>query len=142
MRLDVSSLTSAIRQLEKSLGFLRSDLAESNADLREQFRAASIQAFEFVYEVTVKMIRRQMEQITATPAELQGMSFIDLMRSAAGAGLVREADAWRLYRNLRNRTTRTYDADEAEAIVKELDAFLQDARFIAAELQRRNDGDD
>jgi len=141
MRLDVSPLGKAVLQLEKSLGFLRSELARSNPDLREQFRAASIQAFGFVYELAVKMVRRQMEQIVATPSELREMNFMDLVRRAADAGLVRDANSWRQYRELRNRTSHTYDEEEAEAIVKELDAFLQDARFTTVELQRRNDAD-
>jgi nucleotidyltransferase substrate binding protein (TIGR01987 family) len=138
MKLDVSSLSRAVTALEKSLGFLHSDLAADNPDLREQFRAATIQGFEFVYELTFKMIRRQLEQIVAVPSELREMTFPDLMRTAADAGLIQDSAAWRKYRELRNRTSHTYDEAEAEAILVDLDAFLADIRFTRDELTRRN----
>jgi len=44
MKLDISSFEKALSQLEKSLEYLHSDLAKSDAGLRQQFRAATIQA--------------------------------------------------------------------------------------------------
>ena len=90
MKLDYSSLASAVSQLQKSLDYLHSDLARKDADLREQFRAATIQAFEFSYELAVKMIRRQLALIVANPDELREIDFADLMRDAADAGIVRD----------------------------------------------------
>ena len=58
MKLDYTSLESAVAQLRKSFDYLHSDLARKDTDLREQFRAATIQAFEFSYELAVRMIRR------------------------------------------------------------------------------------
>src|SRR5882757_2845720 len=60
MKLDLSALQDAITALDKSLGYLYSDLAK-DPDLREQFRAACILAFEFTYEVVYKMLKRQLE---------------------------------------------------------------------------------
>lgn len=140
MRLDVSPLVKAVGQLEKSLGFLRSDLAASEPALRDQFRAASIQAFEYVYELATKMIRRQLEQIVPNPSELREVSFLDLMRTAADSGLVRDPRVWGEYRELRNQTSQTYDEGKAEGLVARLEGFLQDARFTTSELERRNRG--
>jgi len=141
-QLDCSALERAIAQLEKSYSYLDSDLSRQDPDLRDQFRAATVLAFEFTYEVAVKMIRRQLGQIVATPSALREMAFMDLIRTAADAGLVRDATPFKVYRELRNITSHTYDADKAEEIVQEIQAFLADVRFILAELQRRNpDGD-
>ena len=63
MKLDYSSLVSAVSQLQKSFDYLHSDLARKDAELREQFRAATVQAFEFTYELAIKMIRRQLSLI-------------------------------------------------------------------------------
>jgi nucleotidyltransferase substrate binding protein (TIGR01987 family) len=141
MPLDVSPLARAQAALEKSLGFLHSELA-GNPDLREQFRAATIHGFDVVYELAYKMIRRQLEAIVPVPSELREVSFMDLMRTAADAGLIRQPASWKNYRELRNRTSQTYDEAEAETILGEIDAFLQDVRFTLAELKRRNDGID
>ena len=137
MRLDLTSLRSALAALEKSLGFLNSDLAE-NADLREQFRAAAVQAFEFTHELAFKMLKRQLEQMTADPAAVDKMAYMDLVRSGAEAGLIADVARFRDYREKRNITSHTYDQGKAEQIVNVLNDFRDDIRFLLAELERRN----
>jgi len=137
MRLDLTSLRSALAALEKSLGFLNSELAE-NADLREQFRAAAIQAFEFTHELAFKMLKRQLEQMAADPAEIDKMAYMDLVRSGAEAGLIADVARFRDYREKRNITSHTYDQAKAEQIVAVLKDFRDDIRFLLAELERRN----
>ena len=138
MKLDYSSLESAVAQLQRSFDFLHGDLARTDPDLREQFRAATIQAFEFTYELAVKMIQRQLAQIVANPDALREMDFADRMRDAADAGIVRDAPSYVRYRELRNKTSHTYDADWAEKTVSVIDEFLRDVRFLVQELQKRN----
>ena len=138
MKLDYSSLESAVAQLQGSFDYLHSDLALGDAGLREQFRAATIQAFEFTYELAVKMVRRQLARIVANPDALRMMDFADLMRDAADAGLVRDAPSWMRYREMRNRTSHTYDADRAEETVATMDEFLRDVRHLLNALGERN----
>lgn len=138
MKLNYSALEKAIEQLEKSRTFLRSDMARGNKDLYEQFRAAAIQAFEYTYELALKMIRRQLDQIVANPAELREMAFMDFIRTAYEAGLVRDVPAFKIYREKRNITAHTYDAAKAEEILGVLDAFLKDVQHVLEELKRRN----
>lgn len=136
--LNPSSFEQAISQLEKSYDYLHSSLSQADPELREQFRAATVQAFEYTYELAVKMIRRQLGQIVANPAELREIAFLDLMRTAAEAGLIREAPPFRIYREMRNITSHTYDADRAEEVVQVIDDFLHDVRFLLEELRKRN----
>ena len=138
MKLDYSPLEDAVNQLQRSFDYLHGDLARTDSDLREQFRAATIQAFEFTYELAVKMIQRQLAQIAANPYALRQMDFADRMRDAADAGIVREALPFIRYREMRNKTSHTYDADRAEETVLVIDEFLRDMRFILQELQKRN----
>ena len=138
MKLDYASLASAVAQLQKSVDYLHSDLARKDADLREQFRAATIQAFEFSYELAVKMIRRQLALIVANPDELREIDFADLMRDAADAGIVRDAPSYLQYREIRNRTFHTYNAERAEETVAAMDEFLRDMRLLLKELGERN----
>ena len=140
MKLDYSSLESAVAQLQRSFDYLHSDLARKDAGLREQFRAAAIQAFEFSYELAVKMIRRQLALVAANPGALRGIDFADLMRDAADAGIVRDAPAYMRYREMRNRTSHTCDAGWAEEVVAEMDEFLRDMRHLLAKLEERNRG--
>ena len=138
MKLDYSSLEDAVAQLQKSFDYLHGDLARKDPHLREQFRAATIQAFEFTYELAVKMIQRQLAQIVANPDALREMDFADRMRDAADAGIVRDAPSYVRYRELRNKTSHTYDTDWAEKTVSVIDEFLRDVRFLLQELQKRN----
>ena len=120
MKLDSSPLASAVEQLQRSFDYLHGDLASADSGLREQFRAATIQAFEFTYELAVKMIQRQLAQIVANPEALRNMDFADLMRDAADAGIVRDALSYIRYRELRNNE------------------FLRDMRLLLQELRKHN----
>ena len=136
--IDCSAFEKALVQLEESLGYLNSELSRKDAGLRRQFRAATIQAFEYTYELGTKMLLRQLGEIVANPAELRQMAFLDLIRTAADAGLVRAFPPFRVYREKRNSTTHTYDEAKAEDVLSVMDPFLQDMRFLLAELKRRN----
>jgi nucleotidyltransferase substrate binding protein (TIGR01987 family) len=136
--LDLSPLREALVALEKSMTYLNSEQAAADPDLREQFRAACIQGFEFSYEVAFKMLRRRLEQMAASPAEVDQMTFMQVIRSAAEAGLVPDVARFREYREKRNITSHTYDKAKAESIVAVLAAFAADVRFVLAELERHN----
>lgn len=137
MKLDFSSLEQAVAQLQMSFGYLHSDMAQDE-NLRKQFRAATIKAFEFSYELAVKMVRRQLSVIVANPDQLNGMDFKDLMREAADAGLIHDPVAYMGYRTLRNKTSHTYSEQQAEKTVAAVDEFLDGMRFLMEQLARRN----
>jgi len=138
MKLSVTPVEKALNQLEKSLHFLDSPLSQNNADMREQFRAASIQAFEFTYELIVKMIRRQLEQSALAPQEIRELDFMQLMRTAQDSGLIRDSLQFRSYREMRNITSHSYDEEKAEQIVNGLHVFVADAHFVLENLKKRN----
>ena len=137
MTLDLSSLRNALTALEKSLTFLASDLAKDQ-NLREQFRAAAIQAFEFTHELAFKMLKRQLEQMSADPAAIDTMGYMDVVRTGAEAGLIKDIARYRDYREKRNITSHTYDQAKAEQIVSVLNDFRDDVRHLLAELEHRN----
>lgn len=60
------------------------------------------------------MLRRQLEQIAANPAEIREMVFMDMIRTGAEAGLVRQVPSYRVFREMRNMTSHTYDEARAE----------------------------
>ncbi|HLG59328.1 MAG TPA: HI0074 family nucleotidyltransferase substrate-binding subunit [Vicinamibacterales bacterium] len=137
MPLDLSALRDALAALDRSLGYLHSDFAK-DVGLREQFRAASIQAFEFTYEVAFKMLKRQLEAMAGTPSAVDEMTFMQVVRAGAEAGLVLDVGRFQDYRGKRNITSHTYDQAKAEEIVAVLRDFASDVRFLLAELERRN----
>ena len=82
--------------------------------------------------------RGKMARIAANPDAVRKMDFADLMRDAADAGIVRDARSYVHYRELRNKTSHTYDADRAEKTVSVVHEFLRDVRFLLQELRKRN----
>jgi uncharacterized protein with HEPN domain len=66
------------------------------------------------------------------------MSFADLIRTANARGLLLgDWPAWRRFRQMRARTSHTYDATTAEQVVAAIPGFLQEAEHLVAELRRR-----
>jgi len=137
MQLDVSSLHSVLAALEKSLRFLDSELAR-DPDLREQFRAASIQGFEFTHELAFRFLKRALEQLVPDPGAVDQMTYMQVVRSAAEIGLIVDVARFRDYREKRNLTSHTYDDAKAEQIVAVLPAFAADARHLIDALERGN----
>lgn len=138
MNIDYSSLENSVSQLRKSFDYLHSDLAKNDSDLRDQFLAATVHAFELSYQAAVKMIRRQLANIVANPDELRRLNFADVMREAAGMGIIREAPPFMRYRELQDKTSHTYGAHHAEAAVTAVKDFLADLHFLLKQLEKRN----
>lgn len=135
MALDLTSLRDALAALEKSVHFLFSDIAK-DADLREQFRNSAIQCFEFTHEVAFKMLKRQLEQMAADPASIDKMTYMEIVRSGAEAGLVKNVERFKTYREKRNIASHTYDASKAEEIVSVLREFRDDIHYLLGELDK------
>ena len=106
MILDLTSLENAIAQLEEALTYCNSDLAKHDLRLARHLRAAAIQAFEFTYELSFKMLKRYLEETEANPAAIDDMQFKGIIRRGFELGLVsREADEWELFRQDRGTTS-------------------------------------
>jgi len=138
MNLNLNPLCRAISQLENALEYCNSDLAKSDPALAEHLRAAAIQAFEFTYELCLKMIRRQLEQIESHPNAALNATFDELIRRAFSLDLLNEKIAqWRTFRARRNISSHTYDGEKAGLIYQEIPRFLAEAKYLLASLQAR-----
>jgi len=140
MLLDLSSLRDALAALNVSLRYLDSDVA-ADPGLRDQFRAAAIQAFEFTYELAFKFMKRQLSQIVPVPSAVDEMTFMQVVRAAAEAGLVADVSRFHEYREARNITSHSYDRQKAQRIVAELPRFAEDVGHLLSRLEARNRAD-
>ena len=132
MKLDTTSLGNAVRRLREGLA----RYALESAD--EQVRDGLIQRFEFTYELSHRMLRRYLKENAASPDEVERLPFADLIRTANAQGLLRgDWPAWRRFREMRTRTSHTYDAKAALKVVEAIPAFLEEAEFFLGELDRR-----
>jgi len=90
-------------------------------------RVASIQRFEYTYELCVKSLRCQRETMSDSPAEIDAPGYRDMIRAAAVKGLVTNETAWFAYRELRNIKSHVYDPAKARRVFVELPQFLLNA---------------
>jgi nucleotidyltransferase substrate binding protein (TIGR01987 family) len=104
----------------------------------DQLRDGLIQRFEFTYELSHRMLRRYLRQVAASPGTFNQMPFQDMIRSGNEQGLLRgEWPAWRLYRDMRARTSHTYAAAVAKQVVDCIPDFLAEATHLRDQLQQR-----
>ena len=140
MKLDLTPLENAVAQLEDGLVQYESHVVREFPQIRNQMRAGAIQAFEFTYELSVGMIKRHLEQVSANPAEIDELFFRDLIRRAWQQGLLRsELDTWMRHRANRGTTSHTYNDERAERVFRSIPEFLEEVRHLLKELQAKNE---
>jgi len=139
MNIDFSPLANAISQLEKSIAYATSEMAENNSDLFEQFRNSVIQCFEFTYELSHKMLKRYLEATAANPEEIDLSTFQNIIRMGNEKDLLRsDWTAWRDYRLARSNSSHTYDGNKAEAVYHVAADFLDEAKFLYRKLVEKS----
>lgn len=138
MILDFSALENAIFQLEKSIAFSHSDLAKSDEEVFEQFRNSVIQCYEFTFELSWKMLKRRIEADSATPSEVDKMSYKELIREGAERGFISNPRSWFVYRDDRNVTSHTYDQKIALRVYARAKEFVKDAHILLRNLKNQN----
>ncbi len=128
--LDLNPLANAVDRLNEGIARYQTDTSDT------QIRDGLIQRFEFTYEISHKMLKRYMEMASATPEQFDGMPFQDLIRSGNGQGLLlSDWPRWRTFRDMRSKTSHTYDEAKALEVVAEIPAFLREAKFLLGQLK-------
>jgi nucleotidyltransferase substrate binding protein (TIGR01987 family) len=129
MTLDLSSLRNAVARLDEGLARYERDTSDT------QIRDGLIQRFEFTYDLSHKMLRRALAEAAANPEEIDRMSFPEVIRTASEQGLlVGDWSTWRIYREMRNITSHSYDEAKALQVAAAIPAFLIAAKALAARL--------
>lgn len=132
-KLDLSPLLNAVNRLAEGLTRYEMDIADT------LIRDGLIQRFEFSYEISHKMLKRYLEAVSPTPEQFDAMAFADLIRSGNEQGLLlSDWSQWRKYREMRSKTSHTYDEEVAIQVVQGIPAFLEEARYLLKQLQERN----
>ena len=134
--LDLTSLRDALASLNRAL--IRWQAAGPQD---EELRDACIQRFEYTFELCWKMLQRRLELDLADARSVDAMSFRDLMRSGGERGLVRDVDAWMVFRDKRNITSHTYNAAKAADVAAVIPAFAEHAQQLLTQLQARGVSD-
>jgi nucleotidyltransferase substrate binding protein (TIGR01987 family) len=102
---------------------------------KPHLRAGVVQSFEFSYELAVRSLRRVLMERAAVAPQVADLSFNDLLRAGADAGLLDDALGWRRWRELRNRTSHAYDEGQAQSIAESTADFLPEALSLLQRLE-------
>ena len=119
--------------LEKALESLEAVLQKPKDEF---IRDATIQRFEYTYEISRKMIKRHLDW-----AGISGsidLANNGLYREAVKAGLIADADAWFDYHQARNETSHTYEVEAAEEVYEAAVKFAPDARALLTALKKHH----
>ena len=132
MQLELAPLRNALASLERGLVRRRTNPAD------EEVRDACIQRFEYCFELSWKMLKRQIEIELGNTAEVDSYSKRTLFRVAAERGLINSPEPWFVYLVQRNKTSHAYDARVAAEVASVLEGFLLDAQSVLATLENRD----
>lgn len=126
--LDFTPLSKAVATLASALH----ETAERKDDLLA--RDGCIQRFEYTYELCVKSLRRQLDEMADSPGEIDALGYKDMLRVAVERGLIADAVAWFGFRELRNTTSHAYDPDKAAQVFSGIPDFLAHAQLLLNQL--------
>ncbi len=118
--------------LAKAVDSLRDALAQPK---NPYTRDATIQRFEYTFELSWKMLRRYM----AMEAGVDAFNLKELFRQAGRQGIIANVESWFAYLKGRNLTSHTYNEKTAEETYNLAAAFLDDAQALLDGLRRRCD---
>ena len=131
-KLNTSPLERAIDRLSEGWDRYQSDTSDA------QIRDGLIQRFEFTYEISHKLLKRHLEANSANPAEYDEMSFQDLIRSGNEQNLLLGTwTNWKRYRDMRSKTSHTYDENIAAEVVSGIPVFLTETRHLLVQIKKR-----
>ena len=123
-KLILTPFEDALASLEEVLEMPKNDIV----------RDATIQRFEYTYELAWKMMKRHLEwsgTINTDPPTKR-----DLFREAANVGLIKDAETWFEYNIARGKTSHTYDESTAEEVYEAAIKFAPDSRSLLVELKK------
>ncbi len=138
MKIDLTPLKKALISLSEAISSTTDDafMASLSASQRRTMRAGVIQNFEFTYELSWKMLRRQLRSEEGE-GEVTRLSRKDLYRLAAQKGLIDDPESWFVFHQGRNETSHTYDENTANDIYLLVLDFLPVAEKLFKKLEAR-----
>lgn len=134
--LNINNFEKSLAQLEQFLERAAQALKDKNQGDYELFRTGGIQAFEYCYEIAMKLLRKHIEMADVSTKEARRVHFADMLRIGAEFGFIKESTDWLRYREKRNKTAHTYSENIAEEVFAILPDFLSKAKVLMQALPR------
>ena len=123
--ISILPLKKAALSLEKALSQTKNEFT----------RDATIQRFEYTFELAWKTLKRYIESNT----KISEFNLKNLFREAGKQGLITSVEKWFHYLVIRNQTSHTYDERVAEETYLVAQAFLVDLNKLIYSLEMKLD---
>ncbi len=134
MKIDINSLENAFERLNN---YLNLHHEYQGTKLDEALKESCIQAFEYTYELSHKMLKRYLEQTEANSDEIGMLSFPDLIRKGASKGLLLNSwKQWSIFRDCRNKTSHSYDLNHANTVFETIPLFVIEVAYLINSLNK------
>ena len=131
--LDLTVLTNVLNRLIEGNDRYLKDINDS------QIRDGLIQRYEFTYEISHKILKRQLELKSPNPEVFDSKSFSDLIRTGNEQSLLKnDWTKWKIFREMRSKSSHTYDEQIAKEVVSIIPDFIDEAKFLLAQLENKN----
>lgn len=114
---------------ERALKSLSEALKEQKNAL---IRDATIQRFEYTFELSWKLLRRYFKLNN----NLDLFNVKDIFREAGKQGLIEKVEKWFEYLEARNLTSHTYDENIAEKVYEKAKEFEQGALLLLSQVKK------
>ncbi len=133
MKLEITSLKNAVQSLKIAL-----DEFEKTQNVF--VKDSCLQRFEYTYELSHKLLKRQLEAMSAAAETIDTMSFQHLIRHGAETGLLLHSwDVWKKYREARNATSHAYNEEKANEVFEIIPDFYREAKYLLEKLETHNE---
>ncbi len=119
----------SLEPFEKALHSLQIALAEPKNEI---VRDATIQRFEYTFELCWKMLKRYFR--LNNNAEISSVK--EIFREAGRQGLIQSVEHWFAYLEARNLTSHVYDANVADSVYNTVKQFEPDAAYLLLQLKK------
>ena len=129
----------SLHSLERLINLLQEGYARHFSTKKDlQIRDGLILRYKYLYEKSHKMLKRYLEMTAPNPDIYDSMSFSDLIRSGNEQALLRsDWTKWKVYREMRAKTSYTYDESTAFEVVSVVADFILEAQYLLGGLRKR-----
>ena len=131
--LDLSALKNALNRLVEGNERYLKDINDT------QIRDGLIKRYEFTYEISHKILKRHLELSSPNPTVFDSMAFSDLIRTGNEQSLLKnDWTKWKIFREMRSKSSHTYDEQIAKEVVSIIPDFIDEAKFLLKKLENIN----
>ncbi|MDL2268948.1 nucleotidyltransferase substrate binding protein [Desulfosarcina sp. OttesenSCG-928-G17] len=136
-KLDITSLKNALNAFSISLNvYKRLVHGDTPDDERNVLQSGVIHAFEYLYELCWKFMRRWLN-LNVTPGIADGITRRELFRLSVENQLIADVSQWMAFHQARNETSHTYDQNIAEEVFEQSWAFLSCVQDYVGRLEQK-----